>query len=82
MSICGFKITIQFNVASESHPETILWRTAVWRPASSIERPFQLKGSSDAQTVVSVSLVKVGLINRLRLTIESQPVMILSMVVV
>ena len=65
--------TVRFNVARESHPDTVLVSVAVWLSVVVKVRPFQVYGSSVSQMVMSVVLVRVGFTVRFNVARESHP---------
>ena len=64
--------TITFKLAKESQPVIVLSKVTVCMLVELKVNPFQLKGVSVSQTVVSVVLVKVGLMVTFSVAKESQ----------
>ena len=82
MVLVNVGFTVTFKVAKESHPETALTKEAVCEPAAAKFKPFQVKGSSVSQTVVSVVDSNVLFTERFNVAKESQPVTTLISVAV
>ena len=72
------RLTIKFNVAIESQP-LMLVRLAVYVPAALMVWPFQVNGNWFVQMAVLVVLVSVGLTIRIKVAIESQPLMLVRL---
>ena len=75
-------LTVTFNVAKLSQPETTLISVTVWDSVVVNVIPFQSKGNSVSHTVVSVSLNKVGFTVTFKVAKLSQPVTALISVAV
>ena len=75
-------LTVTFNVAKLSQPETELTNEAVWDSVVVNVRPFQSNGTSVSHTVVSVVLNKVLFTLKFKVAKLSQPVTALIKVAV